>query len=71
LKFHVYFSFFSWPPGGLTLAVARLKKRKKTPGEKLPVLIPNQIYFGCCRVEFRKNLATLSRKFAASANRRF
>jgi hypothetical protein len=47
------FIFLFWfAPGRLTLGSARLKKGKKAPGEKLPVLIPNRDLFWMlpCRV---------------------
>jgi hypothetical protein len=45
LKFHCLFFLFWFAPGRLTLGNARLKKGKKAPGEKLPVLIPNPDLF--------------------------
>jgi hypothetical protein len=50
----------------LTFASARLKRGTKAPGERLPALTP--VPDGA---EFGKNLASQSRQFAASANRRF
>ena len=53
-------------PGGWTLGSAHLKKGKKAPGEKLPALTPVPDNAEC-----GKNLANLSKRSAASANRRF
>ena len=61
------FIFLFWfALGGLTLRNAHVKKGKKAPGEKLPALIPVPDNAEC-----GKNLANLSNRFAANANRRF